>query len=90
MADANMEADEVEDGERPVHARANRNLYRVVPVRLPTDKWELIRKEANDLGIGPTTLARIWILDSLRWRLVDDTSRQPQAEKSFAAKQGQG
>lgn len=46
--------------------RANRCLHKVVPVRLPEEKWELMRKEADALGIGPTTLARIWILDSLR------------------------
>lgn len=66
MDDAEMEFEGTENGENPVHARANRYLHKVVPVRLPADKWELIRKEANDLGIGPTTLARIWIMDSLR------------------------
>jgi hypothetical protein len=47
-------------------SRANRHLYKVIPVRLPTDKWEQMRQEAGELGIGPTTLARIWILESLR------------------------
>ncbi|HTY81249.1 MAG TPA: hypothetical protein VMB24_00540 [Dehalococcoidales bacterium] len=49
----------------PLSAR-DKQLNKVVPVRLPEDKWESIRKEANDLGIGPSTLARIWILDTLR------------------------
>lgn len=48
------------------YSRANRHLYKVVPIRLPLDKWEQMRVEASELGIGPTTLARIWILDSLR------------------------
>jgi hypothetical protein len=41
-------------------------LDKVVPVRLPTDKWEQMRLEASALSIGPTTLARILILDGLR------------------------
>ena len=71
MADMD-DAHEIEQGKsgqqtaKAARTRANRELHKVVPVRLPANKWELIRKEANDLGIGPTTLARIWILDSLR------------------------
>lgn len=66
------DAPEIEQGEsgqqttKVTRTRASRQLHKVVPVRLPADKWELIREEANALGIGPTTLARIWILDSLR------------------------
>ncbi len=46
--------------------KPDRQLHRVLPVRLTADKLELIRKEANELGIGPSTLARIWIMESLR------------------------
>jgi len=41
-------------------------LHKIFPVRLPTDKWEQMRQEASALSIGPTTLARILILDGLR------------------------
>jgi hypothetical protein len=44
-------------------------LDKVIPVRLPADKWEQIREEARELGIGPTTLARMWILEHLRSRV---------------------
>ena len=44
-------------------------LDKVIPVRLPADKWELIRQEARELGVGPTTLARMWILERLRQRV---------------------
>jgi len=94
MADADVEVKEREEDEllqesdKSARIRANRNLYKVLPVRLPADKWELMRKEANDLGIGPSTLARIWILDSLRRRLVEDVTGQPWPEKLFAAKEG--
>jgi len=43
-------------------------LDKVIPIRLSTEKWEELRKEARELGIGPTTLARMWILESLRHR----------------------
>ena len=39
-----------------------------IPVRLSAEKWEELRKEARELGIGPTTLARMWILERLRQR----------------------
>ena len=44
-------------------------LDKVIPVRLPSDKWEQIRVEARELGVGPTTLARMWILERLRERV---------------------
>jgi hypothetical protein len=49
-----------------VRVEAKRPLDKVIPVRLPSDKWEQIRAEARELGIGPTTLARMWILERLR------------------------
>jgi hypothetical protein len=61
--DAWDEADEV------VHVEVKRPLDKVIPVRLPADKWEQIRAEARELGVGPTTLARMWILERLRQRV---------------------
>jgi hypothetical protein len=58
--DAWDETDEV------VHLEVRRPLDKVIPVRLPSDKWEQIRAEARELGVGPTTLARMWILERLR------------------------
>lgn len=57
------EADEV------VHVEVKKPLDKVIPVRLSSDKWEQIREEARELGIGPTTLARMWILERLRQRV---------------------
>ena len=61
--DAWNESDEV------VHIEVKKPLDKVIPVRLPADKWEQIREEARELGIGPTTLARMWILERLRQRV---------------------
>jgi hypothetical protein len=35
-------------------------------VRLSSEKWEELRREARELGVGPTTLAQMWILEKLR------------------------
>jgi hypothetical protein len=60
--DAWQESDEV------VQVDVNRPLDRVVPVRLPSDTWEELRREATALGVGPTTLVRMWVKDKLRER----------------------
>jgi hypothetical protein len=49
-----------------VEVEVKRPLDKVIPVRLPSDTWEELRREARDLGVGPTTLARMWILEKLR------------------------
>jgi hypothetical protein len=61
--DAWNESDEV------VRVKVKKPLDKVIPVRLPADKWEQIREEARELGVGPTTLARMWILERLRSRV---------------------
>jgi len=61
--DAWNESDEV------VRVEVKKPLDKVIPVRLPADKWEQIREEARELGVGPTTLARMWILERLRSRV---------------------
>jgi hypothetical protein len=63
QGDAWEETDEV------VHVEVRKPLDKVIPVRLPADKWEQMREEARELGIGPTTLARMWILERLRQRV---------------------
>ena len=55
-----------EETDEVVHVELKKPLDKVIPVRLPADKWEEVRQEARELGIGPTTLARMWILERLR------------------------
>ncbi len=62
QGDAWDESDEV------VEVEVKKPLDKVIPVRLSAEKWEELRKEARELGIGPTTLARMWILERLRQR----------------------
>ncbi len=54
------EADEV------VHLEAKAPLDKVIPVRLSAAQWDQLRAEAKELGIGPTTLARMWLLERLK------------------------
>jgi len=49
-----------------VQVEFKKPLDKVIPIRLSSEKWEALRREARELGIGPTTLARMWILERLR------------------------
>ena len=75
MADVDKEIHKIEQGDAwdkadtVVHMEVKKPLDKVIPVRLPSDKWEQIREEARELGVGPTTLARMWILERLRQRV---------------------
>jgi len=75
MADIDKEIKEIEQGnawdesDEVVQVEIKKPLDKVIPVRLSADKWEEIRREAKELGVGPTTLARMWILERLRQRV---------------------
>jgi hypothetical protein len=76
MADTDKEVEKIEQGDNAwdetdevVRVEVKKPLDKVIPVRLPADKWEQIREEARELGIGPTTLSRMWILERLRQRV---------------------
>ena len=49
-----------------VEIEFKRPLDKVVPVRLASAHWYRLYHEAHELGVGPTTLARMWILEKLR------------------------
>jgi len=72
MAELDKAVEDIEQGEawnetdEVVQVEMKKPLDKVIPVRLSADKWEEIRQEARGLGIGPTTLARMWILERLR------------------------
>ena len=72
MSDVNKKSRELkratlwEETDEVVKVDVKRPLDKVIPVRLPSDVWEELRREARDLGVGPTTLARMWILEKLR------------------------
>lgn len=72
MNDIEREVQKLEEGEaweesdEVVEIEVKRPLNKIIPVRLPSEKWEEERRETHELGAGPTTLARMWILEKLR------------------------
>jgi hypothetical protein len=43
-----------------------RPMEKVIPIRVSTEQWGAFRAEAERLGIGPTTLVRMWALEKLQ------------------------
>ncbi len=50
---------------KPVRARFSKNLSVGLNIRLDPDSFAQLRTVANKKGIGPTTLARMWIKERL-------------------------
>lgn len=53
---------------RPVEVRFAKNLSETLNIRLDRETLASLRDEARQKGVGPTTLARMWILEHLRGR----------------------
>jgi hypothetical protein len=76
MTDKNSELELIEQGEawnesdEIVQIEVKKPLDKVVPIRLSAESWEKLRQEARELGIGPTTLARMWVLERLRLQSI--------------------
>jgi predicted DNA binding CopG/RHH family protein len=51
---------------RTVEARFARHLSAGINIRLDPETLTELRREARHKGIGPTTLARMWILEHLQ------------------------
>ena len=49
-------------------------LDKVIGVRVTDAQWKRLCAEAEELGIGPTTLVRMWMIEKLR---ALDHQRQP-------------
>jgi len=54
------------DRDQILDIEVKKPLDKVIPVRLTSETWTRLRREATELGVGPTTLARMWILERLR------------------------
>jgi len=51
---------------KPVRVRVGKRLTEPVTFRLDADTLAELRSLARKKGIGPTTLARMWVLERLR------------------------
>lgn len=67
MAKTKKELEELAQEEigEPVEVEVKRPLAKIVPVRLSSEHWAELYRYARELGVGPTTLARMWILEKL-------------------------
>jgi hypothetical protein len=54
-----------EDTDEVVDVEFKKPLNVVVPVRLSGDTWRVLRHEAEQVGVGPSTLARMWLMERL-------------------------
>ena len=59
-----------EDTDEVVKLKVKKPLDKVVPVRLQAEHWEKLREIATEMGVGPTTLARMLIIESLRSKTI--------------------
>ncbi len=57
-----------------IPVQVKRPLDKVVPVRLSAEKWEELRREAQELGVGPSTLIRMWVIERLAARRARGTA----------------
>jgi hypothetical protein len=49
-----------------VEIEVSRLLDKMVPIRLTSEQWEELRREARERGVSPTTLIRTWVLEKRR------------------------
>jgi hypothetical protein len=75
MVDLEKEIERIDEGgeawndsDEVVQLDVKKPIDKLIPIRLSSEKWEELRKEASELGVGPTTLARMWVLERLRDR----------------------
>jgi hypothetical protein len=50
---------------KPVRLRVGKNLNQGITIRFDAETLEKLRARAQKKGLGPTTLARMWILERL-------------------------
>ena len=50
---------------KPVRVRFAKNLSQGITIRFDPPTLDALRRQAQQKGIGPTTLARMWILEHL-------------------------
>ena len=55
-----------QDELKPVKARFAKNLSEGITIRFDHSTLNELREVAHDKGVGPTTLARMWILEQLK------------------------
>ena len=57
---------EYKDEFKPVKVRFSKKLSEGITIRLDQETLSELRSQAQKKGIGPTTLARMWVIEQLR------------------------
>lgn len=55
-----------QDEFKPIKARFVKKLSEGITIRLDYETLSELRSRAQEKGIGPTTLARMWVIEQLR------------------------
>lgn len=55
-----------QDEFKPIKARFAKKLSEGITIRLDYETLSELRSRAQEKGIGPTTLARMWVIEQLR------------------------
>ena len=55
-----------QDEFQTVQVKFAKNLSEGITVRFDPKTLEKLRKQANERGVGPTTLVRMWVMEHLR------------------------
>ena len=42
-----------------------KHLEKIIPIRMSAENWGQIKEEADRMGIGVSTLTRIWVMEYL-------------------------
>ena len=87
-----------DDASEVVELDVRAPLDKVMPVRLTAGQWTDFRRRARAVGVGPSTLARMWIVEKLTPTsaelppvvLPTDRSPQPASRTLRAAKRAPG
>ena len=61
---------------KPVKVRFAKNLSQGITIRLDPETLKTLRAQAHEKGVGPTTLARMWILERLK-----EQASQPRGQR---------
>jgi hypothetical protein len=54
------------EGDKPIEVEFDKKLEHVLGIRLDDETINQLDKKGKKLGIGPSTLARMWILEKLQ------------------------
>lgn len=55
-----------DDETTPAKLRVRKPLDAAINVRLDSDTWTFLQNAAAEKGFGPTTLARMWLIERVR------------------------